>query len=74
MLGGIRLLSEEERLETLKNLKSVGAELQNEFEKLPISLKTKALVQKEKEIETKMDELNKAIESFSKPKVYIALE
>ncbi len=71
---GTRLLSEEERVETLKNLKATRTELERALEKLPISLKTVALHKKKEELEKKMDELGRAIESFSKPKVFIALD
>jgi len=70
----MRLMGEEERLETLKNLKQVKGDLEAALEKLPVTLKTVALVKKKLDMEKKIDDLNKAIESFSKPKVYIALE
>ena len=68
------MLSEEERLETLKNLNESKAELEKALNHMPISMKTLALQQKKSELEKKVDELNRAIDTFSRPQVYIAID
>lgn len=43
------------------------------LDKLPISMKTLALEQKKKDLETKLIEVEKAITTFSRKKVFIAI-
>ena len=69
---GTRLLSEEERLTTLKTLQETKAEAQKALEKLPISMKTLALAQRKTELEKKIDEMDQAIKTFSRKEVFIA--
>ena len=71
---GTRLLSEDERLETLNNLKASKTEVEKLISKMPLSMRTLALQQRKTELEKKVDELDKAIATFSRPKVYIAIE
>ena len=71
---GTRLLSEEERLETLRNLQENKKEVEKVLGKLPISMKTLALQQKKAELEKKIDEIDRAIATFSRPQVYIAVD
>ncbi len=71
---GTRMLSEEERLETLKNLHESRTEAQKALEKLPLSMRTMALVQKKAELEKKIDEIDKAIKTFSAKEVFISIE
>lgn len=71
---GTRLLSEEERLETLKNLKESKADIEKMIGKMPISMRTLALQQRKADLEKKVEELDRAIATFSRPKVYIAIE
>ena len=69
---GTRLLPEEERIETLENLKSSKAELLKVLGKMPIAIKTITMAKKKEEMEKKVDELDKAIETFSKKNVYVS--
>ncbi len=78
---GTRLLSEEERLETLKNLSQSIEEIKNVLgeaevrkilETMPLSLKTLSMRKQKEELERKLDEIDKAIDTFSRKNVYIA--
>eukprot|EP00826_Nyctotherus_ovalis_P053351 TRINITY_DN6916_c0_g2_i7.p1 TRINITY_DN6916_c0_g2~~TRINITY_DN6916_c0_g2_i7.p1 ORF type:complete len:123 (+),score=58.04 TRINITY_DN6916_c0_g2_i7:70-438(+) len=71
---GTRQLSEEERVETLKNLQESKADVEKMIGKMPISMRTLALQQRKAELEKKVEELDRAIATFSRPKVYIAIE
>ena len=71
---GMRLLSEEERLETLKNLQGSRTEVEKALGKMPISMKTLAIRQKKTELEKKLDEIDRAIQTFLRPQVYIAID
>lgn len=68
---GTKLLSEEERVETLNNLIKKKNDLESELFKLPISLKTMSMQNKKAELEKKLNELDDAINQFSKKKVFI---
>ena len=74
MPPGTRLLSEEERLKTLKSLEEAKAEARVALDKLPLSMRTLSLAKRKENLENKVDELEKAIKSFSREKVYIALD
>ena len=67
-------MSEEERLETLKNLQESKKDVEKVLGKMPISMRTLALQQKKAELEKKIDELDQAIQTFSRPQVYIAID
>ncbi len=71
---GTRMLSEEERLSTLATLQETKAEAQKALQKLPLSMKTLALAQRKAELERKIDEMDKAITTFSRKEVFIAIE
>jgi hypothetical protein len=68
---GTRMLSEEERLENLDNLYKTKKEIENALFSLPITLRTLSMQNKKAELESKLDELDKAINQFSKKKVFI---
>ena len=70
---GMKLLSEEERLSTLNGLILNKKELINQLEKMPITTRTLAVQNKKEEISQKLDEIEKAIEMFSKKQVFIHL-
>jgi len=72
MPPGTRLMPEEERLETLKDLQDSYKEVNNTLEKLPVISKTLAMEKHKKELEDKMVRINRAIETFSKKQVYVA--
>ena len=66
---GTRLLSEEERLFTLEKLKQSRDDINKVIEKLPITSDTQAFRNKKEELFKKLDEIENAIEIFSKKSV-----
>lgn len=73
MPPGTRLMGDEERLQTLAELQETKKELQNLLERLPIAQRTQAGERRKKEMEEKLMRIERAIETFSKKTVYIAL-
>ena len=71
---GTRLLSEEERLFTLEKLKQSRDDINKVIEKLPITSDTQAFRNKKDELFKKLDEIENAIETFSKKKVFVKIE
>ena len=71
---GTKLLTEEERLTTLNGLINTKKDIQNQIEKMPITTRTKAVQYKKEELEHKMDEIDRAIEMFSKKQVFVKME
>ena len=70
--AGTRLMPDEERIDTLKDLKDSLREVNMALEKLPVVSRTIAMERHKKDLETKIDRINKAIETFSKKVVYVA--
>jgi hypothetical protein len=68
---GTKLLSEEERINTLNGLINSKKEMTNLLEKLPITTRTLAMQNKKEELIKKIEEVEKAIEMFSKKQVFI---
>lgn len=71
---GTRMLSEGERVEALKTLEETKKLLEQELQKMPLSMKTMGQAKKKKELEDKIIETEKGIQTFSKKKVYISIE
>ena len=71
---GTRLLSEEERLFTLEKLKQSRDDINKVIERLPITSDTQAFKNKKEELFKKLDEIENAIETFSKKKVFVKIE
>ena len=71
---GTRLLSEEERVFTLNKLLESKKEIENLVAKLPITLNSQAAKNKQEELYKKVDEIEKAIITFSKKKVFVKIE
>lgn len=71
---GTRLLSEEERLFTLEKLKQSKNDINQIIEKLPITCDSQAFRNKREELFKKLDEIENAIETFSKKKVFVKIE
>ena len=71
---GTRLLSEEERLFTLEKLKQSKNDINQVIEKLPITCDSQAFRNKKEELFKKLDEIESAIETFSKKKVFVKIE
>ena len=71
---GTRLLSEEERLFTLEKLKQSKNDINQIIERLPITCDSQAFRNKKEELFKKLDEIENAIETFSKKKVFVKVE
>lgn len=65
-------MPEEERLETLRDLEKSKKELNAALEKLPVVSRTIAMDRHKKDLEEKIDRVEKAIITFNKSKVYVA--
>ena len=68
---GTRLLSEEERVFTLNKLLESKKEIENLLSKLPITLASQAAKKKQEELYKKLDEIDNAITTFSRKKVFV---
>lgn len=71
MPPGTRLMTEEERIQTLEELQTQKRDLSGLLFSLPLSLKTDALKAKKRELEAKLVEIERAITTFSRKIVYI---
>ncbi|CDW72994.1 UNKNOWN [Stylonychia lemnae] len=70
---GTRLMPEDERLRTLEDLHQTKKDIINMLEKMPLANQSMALVKKKREMEDKLTRIEKAIETFSKKIVYVAI-
>ena len=68
---GTKLLSEEERLATLNGLIKNKNEITNQLEKMPITNRTMAIQNRKEELRQKLEEIENAIQMFSKKRVFI---
>ena len=66
-------MGEEERMSTLQDLLTTKKDLINMLERMPIAQRTQAAERRKKELEEKLMRIERAIETFSKKVVYIAL-
>ena len=71
---GTRLLSEDERIFTLNKLLESKKEIEILVSKLPITLNSQAAKNKQEELYKKLDEIDKAIITFSKKKVFVKVD
>ena len=71
---GTRLLSEEERSFTLQKLKERKNELDNMISKLPISLDSFGAKNRQNKLYKDLDEIEQAIATFSKNKVFVKID
>ena len=71
MPPGTRLMTEEERVQTLEELQRQKVEISDLLFSLPLSLKTEALKQRKRELEAKLLEIERAVTTFSRKIVYI---
>ncbi len=71
---GCMRMPEDERVQTLADLKNNMSEITNMLEKMPISMRTQAIERKKGDLETKLNQTEKAIEMFSKKVVYISMD
>lgn len=70
---GTRLMPEEERIETLTDLRQAKAETNRQLERLPVVAHSAKMDRHKKELDEKLERLERAIETFSKPTVYVAM-
>lgn len=70
---GTRQLSEAERVSTLEKLIDNKKELNAVYSRLPISLRTESLKAQKVQLEQKLEEMDKAIATFSKNVVYVKM-
>ena len=68
---GTKLLSEEERVSTLNGLINSKKEMETLLEKMPITTRTLSIQNKKEELIKKLEEIEKAIDMFSKKQVFI---
>jgi len=68
---GTRLLSEEERMQTLTSLQDTRKDLCNMLEKMPITMKTMSVQKRKEELENKLNEIENAIKTFSRKQVFV---
>ena len=68
---GTRLLSEEERVFTLNKLLESKKEIETLLSKLPITMASQAARNKQEELYKKLDEIDNAITTFSRKKVFV---
>ena len=71
---GTKLLSEEERIFTLKKLKESKKDLENLLNKLPITLDSFGAKNRQNKLYKELDEIEKAIITFSKNKVFVKID
>ena len=70
---GTKLLTEEERLNTLNGLIENKKEINNKIEKMPITTRTNSIRVRKEELFNKLEEIEKAIEMFSKKQVFVKM-
>jgi hypothetical protein len=70
---GTRLMPEDERLATLNDLKEAKDETNRALERLPVVAHSTKMERHKKELEDKLMRLEKAIDTFSKKTVYVAM-
>ena len=70
---GTKLLTEEERLNTLNGLIENKKEINNKLEKMPITTRTNSVRIRKEELFKKLEEIEKAIEMFSKKQVFVKM-
>lgn len=66
-------MPEEERQNTLADLRAAKKDTEDQIQKLPFVMKTMQMQQHKADLEAKIDKLDKAIATFSKQKVYVQI-
>jgi|TARA_B110000008_G_scaffold43496_1_gene41102 hypothetical protein len=69
--AGMSLMPEEERLDTLKILKDNLAATKDHLQRMPLLVETPSAIRKKANLERKIQEIEDAINIFSRPKVFI---
>jgi len=70
--AGMTLMSNEERLDTLRILNDSEKETHALLFKMPMRVTTPSMVKKKNDLEAKLKEIEAAKKIFSRPKVYVA--
>ena len=70
----MRLVKDDERADTLAVLNRNLSAATLQLRALPVAADTPAVRRRRRDIETKLAEIEKAIDLFSQPKVYIAID
>ena len=68
---GTKLLSEDERVNTLNELLKLQKAMTLQLEKMPITTRTLSIKNRKEELIRKLDEIDKAVYLFSKKKVFV---
>jgi hypothetical protein len=71
--AGMRLISEDERQQTLTKLRESAAAVEAEISRLPLRIETISRRKQKDDLVSKLTDIESAIELFSKPKVYLSL-
>ena len=69
---GTRLMPDEERLDTLHDLFDSRKEIATALEKLPVGFRTLNQEKHRKDLQEKLVRIERAVETFEKPRVYVA--
>jgi len=72
--AGYKVLSEDERTETLAALKSKQQDLEEALQKLPLRINSEAHKNRERELQTKLKEMEDAITMFQRPRVLVKID
>eukprot|EP00201_Polytomella_parva_P013485 CAMPEP_0175061004 /NCGR_PEP_ID=MMETSP0052_2-20121109/13348_1 /TAXON_ID=51329 ORGANISM="Polytomella parva, Strain SAG 63-3" /NCGR_SAMPLE_ID=MMETSP0052_2 /ASSEMBLY_ACC=CAM_ASM_000194 /LENGTH=259 /DNA_ID=CAMNT_0016326819 /DNA_START=337 /DNA_END=1116 /DNA_ORIENTATION=- len=70
---GMRLMPEEERLETLAVLKRNKEEIDKAIQGLPLRIETPGQIRRKDELESRLKEIDDAFKVFSRPKVLVQI-
>jgi hypothetical protein len=71
---GMKLMPEEERLSTLETLQQSREEAMIQLRRLPFVIETPSMRKKQEFLENKLREIDRALDIFNKPKVYVAFD
>lgn len=71
--AGMRLMPEDERLETLEVLKKNREEVDRAIQQLPLRIETPSAIRRKEDLERRLREIEDAIKIFSRPKVLVHL-
>ena len=69
----MRLLSEDERLETLAVLQKNRADVERALQGLPLKIETVGQIRRRDELERRMREIEEGLKVFARPKVLVKL-
>ena len=72
--AGTRVLDDSERIATLDKLQKNKSEVLKMLSQLPISMRTESLKKQKIMLEQKLEEIEKAIATFSRKIVYVRLD